>query len=994
MAAEIPLQKIDEYRWRIPKSYMRGMRVDGIIYANEKLLAQAKNEEALQQVANVAHLPGIVKHSLAMPDLHWGYGFVIGGVAATDPAADGVVSPGGIGYDLNCLTADAEILHQHGYTIPIGEMVSDWETAMVRCQDFQNSFETQTPLRHYLKLRPTHPIYCLKTESGDTIKATADHPFWTPRGMTELQSLKIGDKVALSPFQGVPYEEPSDEIIVDQTQIENLLGQLGDSQSGNRQGQVIKHLKKRDLLPLKYNSQALPYLLKVLGYVMGDGNIYYVNGDGKGRISFYGKAEDLEEIRADISHLGFTPSKLHRRERLHQITTTYDTYQFSREEVSFHVSSTAFATLLIALGAPHGKKAFQDYRVPQWIKGAPLWQKRLFLAALFGAELESPTIMTGHPHTISAPKMSMNKREGYVDSGISFLRDIGDLLADFGVQIKKIGQRKEQTNIDGSLSYRLRLVISGTNENLIKLWEQIGFEYNAARKTLANIALQYLKLKQRLIEDRENAAGIAVVMHADGLSISEITHKIGSKYINERFIERSVYEGRQTKPRVSQAFPTFEKYIEEATQDLEQSGMVWDRIESITPLEFDDYVYDFTVEHPDHNFVANGFVVSNCGVRLIRTNLDAKQLAGRTKGLVAKLFENVPCGIGSSGKIRLNPQEEKQMIEQGARWAVEREYGFLEDLQFTEANGFLSLANADAVSKRALERGKNQLGTLGSGNHFLEVQVVDRILYREAAEVMGLTEGQICVMIHSGSRGFGYQVCDEHVKTWVEVAKRYGIDLPDRQLASAPINSKEGQDYITAMACGANYAWNNRQCIMHWVRQTFMDFFETGVDELGLELVYDVAHNIGKFEKHLVDGVERELFVHRKGATRAFPAGHPEIPDKYQKVGQPVLIPGDMGTASYVLVGNPSAMEQTWGTTCHGAGRMLSRRKAMQVTKGRSIQKDLEKQGIFVRAEGRRTLHEEVPEAYKDVDEVVKVVDAAGLSRRVARLRPIGVVKG
>ncbi len=1004
MASEIPLQKIDEYRWRIPKSYMGGMRVDGIIYANERLLEQAKSEEALQQVANVAHLPGIIKHSLAMPDLHWGYGFVIGGVAATDPEADGVVSPGGIGYDLNCLTGDTEILHQHGYTIPIGEMGSNWETTMLRCQDFQNSFETQTSLRHYLKLRPTQPVYCLKTEGGDTIKATADHPFWTPKGMIELQSLKIGDKVALSPYQGVPYEEPSDEIIVDQAQIEGLLWRLGDSHAGNQRGQVIKHLKQRDLLPLKYDSPALPYLLKILGYVMGDGDIYYVNGDGKGRISFYGKAEDLEEIRADISRLGFTPSKLHRRERVNQIKITYNTYQFSSEEISFSVSSTAFATLLVALGAPHGVKASQDYRVPQWIKGAPLWQKRLFLATLFGAELESPSTMMGSPYTIPAPKMSMIKREGYVDSGISFLRDIVDLLADFGVQIKKIGQRKELANADGFTSHQLRLVISGTNKNLIKLWGQIGFEYNIQRKTFANVALQYLKLKQRLIEDRENAAGIAVAMHADEMSISEITNKIGSKYINERFIERSVHEERQMKPRVSQAFPTFGEYLEEATPDLGKSGMIWDRIESIIPprccdrdseqLEFDDYVYDFTVEHPDHNFIANGFVVSNCGVRLIRTNLDVEQLAGRTKGLVAKLFENVPCGIGSSGKIRLNSQEEKQMVEQGARWAVEREYGFFEDLQFTEANGFLSLANADAVSKRALERGKNQLGTLGSGNHFLEVQVVDRILYREAAEVMGLTEGQICVMIHSGSRGFGYQVCDEHVKTWVKVAKKYGIDLPDRQLAAAPINSKEGQDYITAMACGANYAWNNRQCIMHWVRQTFMDFFETGIDELGLELVYDVAHNIGKFEKHLVDGVERELFVHRKGATRAFPAGHPEIPDKYQKVGQPVLIPGDMGTASYVLVGNPSAMEQTWGTTCHGAGRMLSRRKAMQVTKGRSIQKDLEKQGIFVRAEGRRTLHEEVPEAYKDVDEVVRVVDGAGLSRRVARLRPIGVVKG
>ena len=384
----------------------------------------------------------------------------------------------------------------------------------------------------------------------------------------------------------------------------------------------------------------------------------------------------------------------------------------------------------------------------------------------------------------------------------------------------------------------------------------------------------------------------------------------------------------------------------------------------------------------------------NCGVRLIRTNLTAEHLEGKTKKLVGKLFDNVPCGVGSSGKIRLSVQEEKKMLEKGSLWSIERGYGFPEDLQFTEADGFFSLASADAPSKRALERGKNQLGTLGSGNHFLEIQVVDRIFYREAAEAMGLTEGQICVMIHTGSRGFGYQVCDEHVKTWIQVSQKYGIDLPDRQLAAAPINSKEGQDYITAMACGANYAWNNRQCIMHWVRQTFMDFFDTSKDELGLELVYDVAHNIGKFEKHLVDGTERELFVHRKGATRAFPAGHPEIPEKYQKVGQPVMIPGDMGTASYVLVGNPLAMEQTWGTTCHGAGRMMSRRKAMQLTKGRAIDRELEKRGIYVRAKGRRTLHEEVPEAYKDVDEVVKVVDAAGLSRRVARLRPIGVVKG
>lgn len=384
----------------------------------------------------------------------------------------------------------------------------------------------------------------------------------------------------------------------------------------------------------------------------------------------------------------------------------------------------------------------------------------------------------------------------------------------------------------------------------------------------------------------------------------------------------------------------------------------------------------------------------NCGVRLVRTNLDISQLEGKTKNLVAKLFENVPCGVGSKGKIQLTVQEEKQMLEKGAQWSIDREYGHPHDLQYTEASGYLHDANAAAASKRALERGKNQLGTLGSGNHFLEVQVVDRIFYQEAADAMGLNVGNICVMIHTGSRGFGYQICDEHVKSWINVSERYGISLPDKQLASAPLNSPEGRDYVTAMACSANYAWNNRQCIMHLVRQTFTNFFDTSEDELGLELVYDVAHNIGKFEKHKVDGKERKLFIHRKGATRAFPAGHPEIPHKYQKVGQPVLIPGDMGTASYVLVGNHGAMEETWGTTCHGAGRVLSRRKAVELTKGRSIKDDLEKQGIYVRAEGRRTLQEEVPDAYKDVDEVVRVVDEAGLSRRVARLRPIGVVKG
>jgi len=384
----------------------------------------------------------------------------------------------------------------------------------------------------------------------------------------------------------------------------------------------------------------------------------------------------------------------------------------------------------------------------------------------------------------------------------------------------------------------------------------------------------------------------------------------------------------------------------------------------------------------------------NCGVRLMRTDLKFADVKDKIRDLVDVLFDKIPCGVGSEGSIRLSNKDEKAVLEKGAVWVVENGYGIPEDIDSTEEGGCLNLADASRISKRALDRGRRQLGTLGSGNHFLEVQVVDRIFDRNAADVLGLFENQISVMIHTGSRGFGHQVCDEHVKTWGNVTQKYNIDIPDRQLVSAPIDSPEGQEYIASMACAANFAWANRQCIMHWTREALENFFNASSSELGLELIYDVAHNIGKFENHNVNGKERRLFVHRKGATRAFSPGHPDVPEKYRDIGQPVIIPGDMGTASYVLVGTQKAMDETWGTTCHGAGRMMSRNEAIRSTKGRSIQREMESQGIYVRWTGRNTLKEEQPEAYKDVDKVVEVVHGAGISKRVARMRPLGVVKG
>ena len=384
----------------------------------------------------------------------------------------------------------------------------------------------------------------------------------------------------------------------------------------------------------------------------------------------------------------------------------------------------------------------------------------------------------------------------------------------------------------------------------------------------------------------------------------------------------------------------------------------------------------------------------NCGVRLVRTNLEASDIKDAVRPLVERMFVNVPSGVGSTGKLKLSMKEEKAVLRDGARWAVKQGFGWNEDVDRTEQNGCLHGADPDALSSRALERGRPQLGTLGAGNHFLEIQEVDEIFDEAAAGAFGLYKGQVTVMIHTGSRGLGYQVCDDSLDRMVRAMNRYKINIPDKQLACAPVTSPEGRQYFAGMAAAANYAWTNRQLILHWVRESFEQVLKQPAERLGMHMVYDVAHNIAKFEKHTIGGRDVRVVVHRKGATRAFAAGHQDLPDVYRSVGQPVLIPGDMGTASYVLVGTQLAMEESFGSTCHGAGRVMSRHAAVRKTKGRAIDRELGDRGIQVRSRSWKTLHEEVPEAYKDIDKVVNVVHGAGISRKVARMRPLGVVKG
>ncbi len=384
----------------------------------------------------------------------------------------------------------------------------------------------------------------------------------------------------------------------------------------------------------------------------------------------------------------------------------------------------------------------------------------------------------------------------------------------------------------------------------------------------------------------------------------------------------------------------------------------------------------------------------NCGVRLLKTDLDRTDVEPKITKIVDTLFAQIPSGVGSTGPIKLKNADEKKVLTHGAKWAVENGFGSAADLDKIEENGAMSGADPSQVSDRALTRGRAQVGTLGSGNHFVEVGFVQHIYDEHAASVLGLRKNQVTLIVHTGSRGFGHQVCDDYIKVMLRAAQKYGIELPDRQLCCAPVKSDEGQRYLAAMACAVNFAFCNRQMITHWARLAFEKAMGASTRSINMQVVYEVAHNIAKIEKHVVNDKKVELCVHRKGATRAFAAHHPDIPDDYREIGQPVLIPGDMGRYSYVLLGTDKAMQETFGSTCHGAGRVMSRKKAMQAARGRSLKEELQNKGIYVRASSYATMAEEMPEAYKDVSDVVDAVANAGISKKVARLKPLGVIKG
>ncbi len=380
---------------------------------------------------------------------------------------------------------------------------------------------------------------------------------------------------------------------------------------------------------------------------------------------------------------------------------------------------------------------------------------------------------------------------------------------------------------------------------------------------------------------------------------------------------------------------------------------------------------------------------------MVATSLQASEIQPQLLKLADALFATIPCGVGAEGAIpKLSKDEEKRLTRDGVQWAIAHGYGSPSDAEHTEETGCLAGADPEALSDEALDRGRTQVGTLGSGNHFLEVDRVEEIYFPEVAAALGLELGQVAIIIHSGSRGLGHQTCEDALKVMGKAMEKYHISVPDRQLACAPISSPEGQRYLAAMACAANYAWVNRQVMMSLAEHAFLAALQISPRELGMRLIYDVCHNIAKPETHEVDGVKRKVWVHRKGATRAFGPGHPAIPAVLRPLGQPVLIPGDMGRYSFLLIGTEKAMHETFGSTCHGAGRVMSRAQAKKTAKGRNLDKELQEGGVIARYRGRGTFAEEMPYAYKDVADVVNVVDAAGISKKVIKLKPMVVIKG
>jgi tRNA-splicing ligase RtcB len=977
-------KQVSDVVWEIPKSYKEGMNVPARIYATKKLL-DGMDQGVFEQVTNVAALPGIERYSYAMADAHWGYGFPIGGVAAFDPEK-GVISPGGIGFDINCLHPDSRVLDENGAWHRISYLGKDHRVTSL---DFKTKHPVSASALLFLRRREESSLVRVRTDLNKQILVTRDHPILTQRGMVLAGELNQNDSIVSTGFDGVEYVPAPTEAIVRESDLNRVMDEMNITRRGNARAQTLKHLKKLKLDALSSNSPQLPILLKLLGQAFGDATIPRTKG-GK-YATFYGREEDLKSIKADVEALGFKAS-INCRERHDDFKTHYGVSKFDFTEFSLEVNSSSFCVILVALGAPYGKKTASQYRIPSWLMKAQKWQKRLFLAAFFGAELGKP--VTNNGYNFSTLAFSQSKLVKIQESAVNMLRDIREMLFSFGIQtaepVPMEGYRYD--GVDGQ-TLGFRLCIDGAESNLKLFFSQVGYVYNREKERLASLASLYFDFLTTVRAERNNARNEASRMRVAGVAPTEIVSTLRSTNVGESFIRHSIWATRG-KARVWDV-----EHFEEFCSDREygRSGFAFSRIVAIDSIPYAGEVYDLSLDHKDHNFIAEGIVVSNCGMRLIRTNLRFKEVKPKVKELVDLLFRLVPTGVGVKGTVRVNQSQFDDVMRWGVKWCGENGYGWKEDANMVEEDGFIKGADPSKVSKQASSRGISQLGTLGSGNHYLEIQVIDpgRFFDPKMGKHFGLVhDDQVVIMIHCGSRGFGHQIGSDYLRIFDGAMKRYGITVKDRELSCAPFKSKEGTDYYGAMVCAANMAFANRQVIVHRVRDAFKTVFHKDPEALDMHIIYDVCHNIAKVERQQLDGSTKDLVVHRKGATRSFGPGHRDIPAPYREIGQPVIIGGSMETGSYLLLGTEKAMTETFGSTAHGSGRTMSRTAAKKEVNGEALQKSMEKRGIYVKAATYDGLAEEAGMAYKDISEVVDTMDRAGISKKVAALRPIGNIKG
>jgi tRNA-splicing ligase RtcB len=974
----VKINKISDFVWEINGDEQNSMNTSVKIFANDYIISNMQRDRTLRQAINAASLPTIVGSMLVMPDGHEGYGFPVGGVAAF-PATKGIISPGAIGFDINCLHKDSRVLNRFG----AWERICDMSSASVRIYDKVKRGATSAHVLLAMKKKHSGKILKIRTRHGREIAATSDHPMLTDAGMVNAGKLAPGGRIVVTGFDGVEFSNPQSVVIAGAAAIERTMESLRITDAGNARRQVLAHLRRLGFIDLQLNDPKVPVLLKVIGLVMGDGTIPRTTLV----TAIYGKKEDLENVAADLSSIGVR-SRIYSRRKNCSVTTRYGTSVFANEEYSLHIPARAFGVLMATLGVPLGNKATQAYAVPDWIKKAEKWQKRLFLAAYFGAEMTKP--LTNNGYNFSEPAVSVNKLKALSENAVEFLSDLKEMLQSFSVECSPISE------VDGyayegknGKTTGHRLAVLSNADNLLRFFSTVSYEYNRSKESLASLAAIYLSGLMARKTSRDRLRSIAISMHNSGAATSEIVSSLDPTGENVGFIEHSVW-GRSGSARIWK----LERFDEFISASHAGGSFAFDEIEEITPEPYDDYVYDITVDDLNHDFIANGMVVSNCGVRLVRTNLSFDEAKPKLDKLMDALFSNVPSGVGSKAKKGFTRSELERVAVEGASQAIRQGFGSQDDLERLEENGCMEGADPSKVSDLAKKRGLSQLGTLGAGNHFLEVQRVGSIMDEKKAKAFGLFENQVVVMVHSGSRGYGHQVCSDYLRVLNDYNAKNNIRLVDPELSYAYTESKEADDYLKAMKSAVNFAFANRQVMTDSIRKSFEQVFAKSWDELGMQIVYDVAHNIAKEEEHSVNGKRQKLIVHRKGATRAFGPGRSEIPKIYREYGQPVLIPGSMSTASYVLAGLEGSMEQSFGSSCHGSGRLMSRHQAIREIPASKTIGMMHDKHIELRVRDRKLVSEESEQAYKNVDDVVASVEGAGISNIVAKLLPLGVAKG